>query len=84
MKRTHVKSSKPRYPITFHILKKVCFHVQKESCYDNLLLETIITVAFLDFLDAANLRSALIQILTLLQIYVLMTWSLLIAAFIYP
>ena len=50
VKRSQNKVSKPRYPITYAILKDVCMWLQKSCTYDHLLLETVCTVAFFGFL----------------------------------
>ncbi|XP_063402881.1 uncharacterized protein LOC134686948 [Mytilus trossulus] len=50
VKRTYKTNPKPRYPITFDILQKVCLWLRQNSSYENLLLETMCTVAFFGFL----------------------------------
>lgn len=49
VKRTYKTKPKPRYPITFDILKKVCLWLRQDSSYEDLLLETMCTVAFFGF-----------------------------------
>lgn len=49
-KRMHSATPKLRYPITFDILKSVCDLLRVRRNYENLLLETMCTVAFFGFL----------------------------------
>ena len=50
VKRSHYTKSRPRYPITFVVLKKVCLWLRKNSNFEHLLLEAMSTVAFFGFL----------------------------------
>ncbi|CAC5402968.1 unnamed protein product [Mytilus coruscus] len=50
VKRAYKTKPKPRYPITFDILKKVCLWQARTVVLKNLLLETMCTVAFFGFL----------------------------------
>lgn len=49
-KRLHNSKPKPRYPITFDILERICILLRKKETYENLLLETMCTLAFFAFL----------------------------------
>ncbi|XP_021355083.1 uncharacterized protein LOC110451409 [Mizuhopecten yessoensis] len=47
VKRARVKNVKPRYPITFNILKDACAYIrEKLSSFSDLMFETACTVAF--------------------------------------
>lgn len=50
VKRTQNISSRPRYPVTFEILNRLCVCLRKNYSFQNLLLETMSTVAFFGFL----------------------------------
>ncbi|XP_033750488.1 uncharacterized protein LOC117334792 [Pecten maximus] len=51
VKRGRVKTVKPRYPITFNILRNICGYLRKNSnSFCDLMLETACTIAFFGFL----------------------------------
>ena len=68
IKRTQSRVSKPRYPVTYGILKDVCLWLQTHSSYDHLMLETVVPLPFLVFSVVEN--SQLILDLILVLIYV--------------
>lgn len=52
VKRAQVHKTKPRYPVTFPILRDICLFLRKSAHrnFSDLLLETVCTVAFFGFL----------------------------------
>lgn len=55
----NVKSVRPRHPITFNILQKVCVYLRQQPfSFTNLMLETACTVAFFGFLRCGEFTTA--------------------------